>query len=49
MPRVSVEVGYFRTVFGNFIVTDNRAVSAVDFDTFSITSPSDPRLPGGGG
>jgi hypothetical protein len=49
MPRVSVEVGYFRTVFGNFIVTDNRSVSGADFDTFSITAPVDPRLPGGGG
>jgi Carboxypeptidase regulatory-like domain len=49
LPRTSVEVSYFRTWFGNFIVTDDRAVSAADFDTFSITAPSDPRLPGGGG
>ena len=49
LPRVSVEVGYFRRWLQNFIVTDNLAVVASDFDTFSVTAPSDPRLPGGGG
>jgi hypothetical protein len=49
LPRTSVDVSYFRTWWGNFIVTDDRAVSAQDFDTFSITAPTDPRLPGGGG
>jgi hypothetical protein len=43
VPRVSLDVSYFRTWFGNFIATDNRAVSAADFDRFSITAPSDPR------
>src|SRR4029453_8830078 len=32
-----------------FIVTDNLVVTAADFGTFSVTAPSDPRLPGGGG
>ena len=27
---------------------DNLAVAASDFDPFSVTAPSDPRLPGGG-
>jgi hypothetical protein len=49
LPRVSADISYFRTWFGNFIVTDDRALTAADFDTFSITAPSDPRLPGGGG
>jgi hypothetical protein len=48
-PNVSVDVGYFRTWFGNFTVTDNTLVTPADFDTFCITLPSDARLPGGGG
>jgi hypothetical protein len=49
MPRVSVDVGWFRRIWGNFQVTDNRAVGPADYDFFSMTVPVDPRLPNGGG
>ena len=48
-PGVAAEFGYFRRVYGNFLVTDNRAITTADFTEFSVTGPVDPRLPGGGG
>jgi len=48
-PRMSVSIGYTRRWLQNFTITDNQAVTAADFTPFSITAPSDPRLPGGGG
>jgi hypothetical protein len=49
LPRVAVDVGYFRRVYGNITVTDDLAVSPADYDPFQITAPVDSRLPGGGG
>jgi hypothetical protein len=49
LPRVSTELTYWRSWWGNFNVTDNRAVGPQDFDPFSITAPVDSRLPNGGG
>jgi hypothetical protein len=52
-PRASIEVGYHRRSFTMFttggVITDNLAVGPGDLTSFSITAPSDPRLPNGGG
>jgi hypothetical protein len=49
LPRVSLDVGYFRRIWKNFRVTDDLALAASDFDTFSMSVPVDSRLPNGGG
>ena len=49
VPRVSVDVGFFRRWYGNFGVTDNLTLSPSDFGTFGVAIPVDARLPDGGG
>jgi len=50
MPRVSVEVDYYRRWWRHFVdVTDNLVTSASDYNQYTVTAPSDSRLPGGGG
>jgi hypothetical protein len=49
IPRMSVEIGYFRRWLTNFTTTDDQNLSPADFTEFSITAPSDSRLPNGGG
>ena len=48
-PGLAVNVGYFRTWYGNFTFNDNLLVTPADFDEYCITAPADARLPGGGG
>ena len=49
LPRVALEFSYHWRTFSGFTVTDNRALGPSDYDQFTITAPSDPRLPEGGG
>ncbi|MEQ1896884.1 MAG: carboxypeptidase regulatory-like domain-containing protein [Vicinamibacterales bacterium] len=48
-PGMALNVGYFRTSFGNFSITDNTLVTPANYDSFCVTAPTDARLPGGGG
>jgi hypothetical protein len=46
--NMGLSVGYFRTWYGNYLVTDNQAVTAASYDSFCITAPVDSRLPTSG-
>jgi hypothetical protein len=48
-PRLSMEIGYFKRWLQNFTATDNLLVTSNDFSPYTITAPSDSRLPGNGG
>jgi hypothetical protein len=48
LPNIGVELTYFRRSYFNFYATQNQAYSPSDYETFSVTTPADPRLPGGG-
>ena len=49
MSGLSTTVGYFRRVYANFRVVDNLDVAPADYDTYCVTAPLNPNLPGGGG
>ncbi len=49
IPRVSLDVGYFRRVWKNFEVVDNLLLAPEDFTQFSLTVPTDSRLSTSGG
>jgi hypothetical protein len=44
-PGLGLNLGYYRTWYGNLPVTDNLAVTPADFDEYCITAPVDARLP----
>lgn len=46
--RISVNGGYYRRTFGNQTFTDDLRYDASSYDSFCITAPADPDLPGGG-
>jgi len=50
IPRLSGEFSYTHRTFSGFFVTDdlNRSI-ATGYETYTLTAPSDSRLPGGGG
>src|SRR5262249_38346593 len=48
-PGLSMNVGYYHTMLGNFMATDNLLVTPGDYSPYCITAPRDARLPGGGG
>ena len=46
---LSVDASYNRRWFGNFRIFQATQVTAANYDPFCVTSPTDARLPGGGG
>jgi hypothetical protein len=48
LPRVSVDVSYFRRWYGNFRVTDNTALGPTEFTPYTVTVPTTPALSSSG-
>jgi hypothetical protein len=46
VSTLSVSAAYTRRWYGNFVVTDNRAITPSDYDEYCITAPTDSRLGG---
>ena len=49
MPGVSLDVAYYRRAYINFSTQDNRAVGPDDYEIGTVTVPTNPLLPDGGG
>ena len=49
IPRVSLDVGYSHRWFKGVQITDNINRLPSQYVSYTVTAPSDPRLPGGGG
>ena len=49
LPQVSINVGYTRRWYGNFVTTDNLAIVPEDYDPFCVTPPSNTLMPDVGG
>jgi hypothetical protein len=45
LPGLAMNVGYYRTWYGNQIAVDNTLVTPDDYSPYCVTGPSDPRLP----
>ena len=49
LPRMSVDVGYNRRWWGNFLATVNQLVTASDYNKWTLPVPTNDKLPDGGG
>jgi len=49
LQRMSIEIGYYRRSFDGFSVNDNLALTNAELTPYTVTAPSDSRLPNGGG
>jgi hypothetical protein len=47
--NLSVNAGYYRNWYGNFLATDNTLWAPGDFSSYCVTAPLNPELPNGGG
>ena len=45
---LAVNAAYYRTWYGNFLVTDNLLVGPEDYDSYCITAPNNQQLPNPG-
>ena len=44
-PGLGLNVGYYRTWYGGFLLTDNPQLDSTSYDPFCVTAPTDSRLP----